>query len=208
MNILLLDDHLMTLDGYALYLNPTENSFQKVLDCKEFYQWLLTDPQVDLAVIDYNIPSYDEKNLHNGADCALLLKELKPNCRIILITAHHESMILYNINQRVQPYALISKIDFNQELMDGLLSNKLDHPYLSAKVKEAILSINKKTTLLDATNREILMYLTQGFKINQLDQFLSLSKSGIQKKVSKMIVDFEVKDYHELVQVLKREKLL
>ena len=49
------------------------------------------------------------------------------------------------------------------------------------------------------------MYLAQGFKIAQLEDYVSMTKSCIQKKVSKMIQEFNVKDYQELIQLLKKE---
>lgn len=208
MKILLLDDHLMTLDGYILYLYPEKNTFYKVTNCKTFYEWLSKDYDIDMAIIDHDLPPDLERNLHNGADCALLLKQLKPNCKVVLITAHDEAMFLYNLNRKVQPDALISKIDFNEDLVRDLLNNETCFPYYSHQIKQAIISINKRTTLLDPLNREILMYLSQGFKTNQLDAFIPLTKSGIQKKISKMLQDFNVKDYQELIQTLKKDNLL
>lgn len=208
MDILLLDDHLMTLNGYESFLNPEENNFYKVSNCKDFHEWLCKDLNVDMAIIDHDLPPYFEKNLLNGADCALLLKKLKPNCKLVVITAHDEAMFLYNLNRKVQTDALISKIDFDENLVHDLLNIEPGYPYYSHQIKQAIISINKKTTLLDPLNREILMYLSQGFKTNQLDAFIPLTKSGIQKKISKMLQDFNVKDYQELIQFLKKDHLL
>lgn len=208
MNILLLDDHRMTLDGYSLYLNPEENNFYKVLNCKDFYEWLICNPEVDFAIIDQELPPYPEKELANGCDCAVLLNSLKPNCKIIIITSHEEAVILYNINQKGKPDALISKSDFDEEMIKNIINGKVSLPFFSARVKMSITEINKKETLWDPLNREILMYLSQGFKISQLELFIPLTKSGIQKKVSKMIQDFNVKDYQELIQLLKKEDWL
>ncbi|MBA5793457.1 response regulator transcription factor [Flavobacterium sp. xlx-214] len=208
MNILLLDDHLMTLDGYALYLQPEMNSFYKVSNCEEFYNWLFTDTLVDIALIDYNLPPYNAASLFNGSDCALLLQQAQPNCKIILVTAHDEAVFLYEMNKKVNPYAIISKIDFNQELINELLNTATKAPYYSPKVKEAFTKITRKNTLLDSNSREILLYLSQGFKSSQLSQFINLSQSGIQKKITKMLQDFNVNDYHELIQILKKDNLL
>lgn len=208
MNILLLDDHRMTLDGYSLYLNPEENNFYKVLNCKDFYEWLICNPEVDFAIIDQELPPYPEKELANGCDCAILLNSLKPNCKIIIITSHEEAVILYNINQKGKPDALIIKSDFHEEMITNIINHKTTLPFFSPRAKEAIAETSKKQTLWDPVNREILMYLSQGFKTSQLENLLPLTKSGIQKKVSKMIQDFNVKDYQELIQLLKKEDWL
>jgi DNA-binding NarL/FixJ family response regulator len=65
-----------------------------------------------------------------------------------------------------------------------------------------------RLTLLDPTNREILMYLSHGFKIFQIQDFISLSTSGIQKRISKMLQEFDVSDYQELIVLVKKEGLL
>ncbi len=208
MNILLLDDHRMTLEGYPRYLNPKENDFYKVLNCKDFYEWLIGNPDVDFAIIDQELPPYPEKELTDGCDCALLLKNLKPDCKVIIITSHDEAVILYNINQKGKPDALISKSDFDEEMIMNIISLKTPLPFFSPRAKEAMAEINKKQTLWDPVNREILMYLSLGFKISQLENILPLTKSGIQKKVSKMIQDFNVRDYQDLIQLLKKEDWL
>jgi len=198
----------MTLDGYALYLNPHENSFYKILNCKDFYEWLYSNPGVDFAIIDQELPPYPEKKLENGSDCALLMKKLKPNCTIIIITSHEEAIVLYNINQKGKPDALICKSDFDEETITNIINAKVSLPFYSTRVKKAIVEINKKDTLLDPINREIIMYLSHGFKITQLEFLIPLTKSGIQKKVSKMIQDFNVKDYQELIKLLKNDDWL
>jgi len=205
MNILLLDDHTMTLDGYSLYLDREKNNFYKILNCESFYEWLTSNPEVDFAIIDYELPPYPEKELMNGGDCALLLKSLKPDCNIIISTSHEETVILYNIYQTCKPDALIVKSDFSEKMITAIFNQQTTLPFYSARAKQAITLTNKKETLWDAKNREILMYLAQGFKIAQLEDYVSMTKSGIQKKVSKMIQEFNVKDYQELIQLLKKE---
>jgi DNA-binding NarL/FixJ family response regulator len=209
MNILLADDHLMTLEGYISILNNPEYQYSKLLTCEQIYHWIMQGNIPDVAVLDHDMPSYKELELNSGADCALLIRQYAPDCKIILITAHEEAVILYNMYKKTHPDALIVKSDFTGEIFRVLVGKDIsESSYLSPKAKAAVKSIMNRLTLLDPTNREILMYLSHGFKIFQIQDFISLSTSGIQKRISKMLQEFDVSDYQELIVLVKKEGLL
>lgn len=204
MNVLLIDDHQMTLEGYVVLLKHPKRRFYKALDAKEVYDHLQSGLLPDVALIDYNIPYYAEQNLFSGADCAVLIKKYAPLCKIILITAHDEALTLHNIYHKIHPNALIVKGDFTTEMIKILMGNDFTTPFLSGRAKEALQEVRIKQTLLSPTNIEILMYLSQGFKINELEKIICLTKSTIQKRITKMLCEFQVKDYQELIRILKK----
>ena len=209
MNILLADDHPMTLEGYISILNIPNYNFIKALTCEEVYINVLKDKIVDIAIIDHDMPAFPERGLENGVDCALFIRKCLPECKIILITAHEEAMLLYNIHKKIDLYGLIVKSDFTADVFKKLVSESShEESYYSYQVKEALKEVNKRTTLLNSKNREILFYLTQGFKISEIESFVSLSTSGIQKRISKMLEEFDVSDYQKLIKIVKREKLI
>src|SRR5690606_27196410 len=153
--------------------------FYKILTCESLYEWLSSNLEVDFAIIDYELPPYREKELMNGGDCALLLRSLKPDCNIIIRTSHEETVILYNIYQTCKADALIGKSVFSEKMITAIFNQQTTRPFYPARAKQAITLTNKKETLLDAKNREIRMYLAQGFKIAQLEDYVSMTKSGI-----------------------------
>ena len=59
-----------------------------------------------------------------------------------------------------------------------------------------------KVSLLNETNIEILMYLSKGFKVNELAEVIGLSKSAIQKRIAKMQLEFNVSDTSGLIKVM------
>ena len=207
MNVLIIDDHPLIMEGYISFLNQSTHVYHKITSCEQFFKWIHKGIIPDIAIVDYSIPPFLQKKLHSGADCALLLKKHAPNCKIIMITGHEESMILYNIYEQVSLDALIVKSDFTTKIFkQSILDNISALPYLSPKAKKAINTING--TLMDSKNREILMYLSNGFKIIQLQNFVSLSTSGVQKRIIKMLQEFNVSDYQELIVVAKKEGFL
>ena len=88
MNILIVDDHLMTIEGYINLLKkeiPVFTPF-KSLNCEEAYRLITSVPALDVAIIDYQIPEFAEKGLNSGVDVALLLKQYHPKCKVIMIS--------------------------------------------------------------------------------------------------------------------------
>jgi DNA-binding NarL/FixJ family response regulator len=205
MKILLADDHIMTIEGYKSILNAWDYSYINILNCEQFYYFINSmNVSIDIAVIDYNMPEYKEGKLESGADCSLLIKKKFPNCKIIFITSHEEALVLNEIYKNVRQDALLVKSDFSIEIFKDLIqSRNYDLPYLSTLAKKAVQMVIARDTLLDSKNREILIYLANGFKIKQLEGLILLSNSAIQKRISKMLSDFYVKDYQELIFVAR-----
>lgn len=202
MNILLVDDHIMTLKGYSSILNESNNTIHKTQTCQDVYNVVNKGFVFDVAIIDHNLPAYPEKKLYSGVDCALLLKKENPNCKIILITAHTEFIELYSIYKKVNPSALIVKEDLTIETFRSIVYSSDSSTYFSERAKQAIKFVTSKLPLLSETNIEILMYLSKGFKINELTDIIGLSKSAIQKRIAKMQLEFDVSDTQSLIKVM------
>lgn len=203
MNILLVDDHIMTLEGYAAILNNADTVFTKVQNCEEAYHKIVSSGNFDVAIFDYSIPAYPEQKLHSGVDCAVLLRKYHPDCRIILITAYSEGFELYSIKKKAKPDALIVKEDLTiQSFKEIVFSKELAPNYLSRRAKEAIALVKKQEVLMNDVNIEILMYLSRGYKPGQLSEIIGLSKSGVQKRLSKMQEDFDVPDTSALIKLM------
>lgn len=202
MNILLLDDHTMTLEGYASILERQDTEFHKLLNCEQFYQWIEQGNAANVAVIDHDLPAFPQQGLYNGADCALLLRKRCPDTRIVLVTAHTEVLLLYSIYKKVKPDIMLSKEDVDPEEFRTLLYSETHTAYQSSRIKQAIKEANLRISLLDDTNREILMYLSKGFKVKDLEDVVFLTKSAIQKRLSKIQNEFNVRDVNDLIKVL------
>lgn len=208
MNVLLIDNHPMILDGYVSILEQPSYKFHKILSCEQLYYWLLKGNIPDVALIDYNLPSFVTENLYNGSDCAALISQYAPNCKNIIITAHEEATVLYQIFRKASLSGLIVKADFVTQEVRDLIKGELKEPYLSCRVKEALNEIRMRESLISSNNIEILMYLSQGFKVNQISAFVKLSTPTIQKRVNKMLHDFAVSDRYELVQYCKSNNII
>jgi DNA-binding NarL/FixJ family response regulator len=208
MNILIVDDHLMTIEGYiALFEKeiPVSASF-KALSCEEAYHIINSASVLDWAIIDYQIPEFEEKELNNGIDIALLIKKHHPKCKVIMITAYQEAVIVYDIYRKAQPDALIIKNDISYTSFKECLTS--ENRYLSTTAQKAIGIINSNEELFNEVNREILLYLKQGYKLNEIEQYVPLTTSGIQKRVTKLKELFNVTDINGLIKEAVKNEIV
>lgn len=210
MNILLVDDHPMTVEGFRNALlnnNQSKNQvvFTEANTCKEAYiaiqRAIAIQKKIDIAIIDQGLPNYTEQSIYSGSDLVVLLKKLMPDCKIIMITAHTEVIIIYDIAKKIRPDGLVIKNDITPtnlyEIVTAVLAGDL---YQSPMVKSCINEIWKKELMIDDYNRQILLYLSKGFKIKELEIIVHLTTSTIQKRIIRMKKAFEASDDTGLVK--------
>jgi DNA-binding NarL/FixJ family response regulator len=209
MNIFIVDDHPMTVEGYINALTgvsfDTQAFYTKAHNCQDAYLIMSRKASFkqlfDIAIIDKGLPSYELKSILSGSDLAVLIQEKMPNCKIIMITAHTEVIILYGIVKKVRPDGLIIKNDLTPEkLQQAVIEVMRGNQYHSPMVKSCINKIWKKELMIEDYNRQILLYLSKGFKTKELEEIIHLSTSAIQKRIIRMKNVFDVTDDSSLVK--------
>ena len=210
MNIFLIDDHPMTVEGYnnALLETPfglCNPIFTKAYNCEDAYAILLRKLSqkkiFDIAIIDKGLPGYKPKSILSGSDLAIYMREMMPTCKIIMITAHTEVIIVYDIVKKVRPEGLIIKNDVTpQKLQQAVTAIVAGEQYYSTIVKKCINDIWKKELMIEDYNRQILLYLSKGFKIKELESIIHLTTSTIQKRIIRMKKAFGVPNETGLVK--------
>lgn len=196
MNVLIADDHQITIDAYktilsfSLQLGDNIN-FIEANSCEEAYlkinQCLDNNLRIDLAILDYSMPIYSEKNILNGADVCIYLQKQMPNCINMILTSIMENIILFEIILNVKPHGIVTKsdIDGNKflEIIEILLSGK---KYRSDFVSMQIEEIWENKAFVNELNRKILQYLAKGYKLKEIAQELDVSEITIKKRISKI----------------------
>ena len=196
-NILLIDDHPAILNGYISVLNFNEKKIELkptfCHNCEEAYVEI-TKPEnenmFDFILVDRSLPPFHESNIKSGEDLVLLAREHQPKAKIIMLTAHAETFIIYDILHKTKPNGLIIKSDATGEvLLDAFHDIVEGKTYYSATVNENIKDLLIREDYLDSINRQIIVMLAQGFKNKTIALQLGLSDSTVEKRKSK-IKDF------------------
>lgn len=196
MNVLIADDHQLTIDAYktilsfSLQLGDNIN-FIEANSCEEAYlkinQCLDNNLRIDLAILDYSMPIYSEKNILNGADVCIYLQKQMPSCINMILTSIMGNIILFEIILNVKPHGIVTKsdIDGNKflEIIEILLSGK---KYRSGFVSMQIEEIWENKAFVNELNRKILQYLAKGYKLKEIAQELDVSEITIKKRISKI----------------------
>lgn len=206
MNFIIIDDHPFILEGYANVIEQyfTKSSITKLANGKEAYDFINDNPisrLSDIAIIDYNIPSYLEQNLNNGIDVCNLIKKEIPYCKTIMLTAHTEKIFILDIIKQSQPNAVATKGEITPDNLTDIINEVINNDkYYSPYVRETLNETLDDKSLIDDYNRQILYLLSKGYKIIELDKIIPISYSAIQKRIAKMKVVMNVQDDKGLVK--------
>jgi len=202
LNILIVDDHPFIIEAYKNTIagyHPSEFEFNitQANDCKSAYN-IITNPNVapyDVAFFDISMPAYEEKNILSGEDLAKLMKKTLPNCRIILLTMHTESLKINNIIKTINPNGLIIKNDLTfDELLNAFDKILKNENYYSQTVVKFVSQNTGENALIDEFDRQILHHLSRGVKTKNIPLHTSLSLSAIEKRKLNLKELFDIRD--------------
>lgn len=208
MNILLIDDQQAILDGIKYYLKHLSNKFYEAKSWEQAYNILEEGIIPDVVLLEYNLRPYEQQNLHTGIDCAALIRKYAPKCKIIINTGEEAAYVLYKIYAVKDVDAIIVKSDVKTEDLINVVNGKIQERYLCDRAQEAVSVISQSSTFSDLVNLEILMYIWRCYNMSELENIFGLSKSAIQKRISKMLKEFKMTDRYHLMQFLKEKKII
>jgi DNA-binding NarL/FixJ family response regulator len=209
-NILLVDDHPAILNGYISVLRFNNKGVELTptfcYNCEDAYE-AITKPEhanfFDFIFLDLSLPPYHDKNIKSGEDLAVLAKEYQANAKIIILTAHAEIFVIYDILHKTKPNGLIIKGDATGDVILDAFHDVIDgKTYYSATVSDSIKDLLIREDFLDSINRQILVLLAQGFKNKTIASQLGLSDSTVEKRKSK------IKDFFFIKKITDEELII
>lgn len=184
----MVDDHPPIIEGYKSILSF--NTFGYKLNtlaahsCESAYK-IITDVKrpFDIVFLDLTLPPYPEQKLESGEDLVPVVKKHHPNAKIIILTSHSESIVLFKIMKEHYLDGILVKSDFkSEELITAFDTVVRGGSYYSETVSKLQRSWEEKSKVMDSYNRQILLLLSQGVKTKNLPNMLHLSKSAIDKR--------------------------
>lgn len=193
LHVLGIDDHVVVLEGYHYMFqnldhNHGELTFVKAKDCKTGYKVISANQGTpfDLALLDYSIPHYEDKQLHTGADLAMLIRKIMPECKIIMMTMHKEIDIIGGILETINPEGFINKSDCTTDELSFAFKQVLDGNTFYSKAISNYLKRKEKGDALEDIDVRIILLLAKGIKNKNLSNYIPLSDSAIEKRKYKI----------------------
>lgn len=216
-NVLIVDDHPFIIQGYknVIKLFPDKNiefTFYEAIDCKTGYEAVINATvNYDIAFLDVSMPTYEEKGINTGEDIAKLLMREIPECKIVLLTMHSESLKVQSIIDEIDPLGLIIKNDLGFDSMILALQTVLKgDKYYSDSVIKFLNNQQKEKVYVDVIDRQILLYLNKGINYDDIPLYISISSSSVKtrKEHMKELLGIEGCEDRELAAVAKDRGML
>ncbi|WP_299521054.1 response regulator [Winogradskyella sp.] len=202
-NILMVDDHPIIIEGYQNVLMATKEDDQTLLidtanNC-DTAQLMINRASkgtpYDVCFFDISLPPSEDGRYASGEDLALLAKRVLPDAKIIILTMFNESFRIHNIIKEINPDGFLIKSDLtSMELADAFQQILKYPPYYSSTVSNYVKKTITSEIYVDDINRKILHLLSQGIKTKSLSEYIPLSTSAIEKRKKQLKLLFSVTD--------------
>lgn len=177
MNILIADDHPLTLQGTKSFV---ESLGFRVIDTALNGVSALNLIHLyvpDIAILDINMPGLD------GLEIAKKVQESKLQTRIILLTMHRE-MTIYKMAKEYGVYGYVLKENAYKELDNCLLQVSAGNRYESKFAEEDLIVDHKDDNLdfakLTLSEKKIIQLIAQQKTSKQIAELLFLSEKTVE----------------------------
>ncbi|MEL1244034.1 response regulator [Flavobacterium sp. DGU11] len=221
LNILIVDDHPMTVNGYINVLSDEDFEgynliFTKALDCEQAYNLITsaegTGNPFDIAYLDLSLPPYADKNIFSGLDLGRLIRDVLPNCTIIILTMHSEASLIDRLIKEINPQGILCKSDIDiDEFLNAFKIIFSGDTYLSSKIVKSLKDKVFDNYNLDSYDRQILMRLNEGIQTANIPNYIPLSLSAIEERKARMknmLLQGRGGDEQELIEAIKKMGIL
>lgn len=202
-NILMVDDHPIILEGYQNVLMATKKDEHEYLihtantcdAANHLLQRSVNDNPYDICFFDISLPASEDGSINSGEDLALITRDLLPKAKIIILTMFNESFRIHNIIKAVNPEGFLIKSDLTSyELAEAFQHILSSPPYYSSTVSNFLKRSVTSKVYVDDINRQILHLMSQGIKTKSFTEYIDLSMSAIEKRKKQLKLLFGVED--------------
>jgi two-component system nitrate/nitrite response regulator NarL len=177
MQILLVDDHAILLDGIKTLLEKVEGiSVTATAQSAEKALHILKDTEVDLVITDFNMPGMDGLSLIHS------IKKINPKIKTIVLSMHDETHLVKEIlRSGVNGYVL--KKDTHHELLKAIHEVEQGKIYLSSDINKILIDNLQNPDdgkLLSDREREIVKLIAKEYSNKQIAEKLFISERTVE----------------------------
>ena len=187
LKVLIIDDHPMMVDGcknILLNIPYIEPSIITACNCSEAHKIITASlTPFDFVLLDINLPPFEQEKIFSGEDLAVLVRKRWPDCKIIMLTSHTETLVLFNLIKKINPEGVLIKSDFTPE--DFLIAFKTifdGNTCFTITARQSLKNVYIDDNYLDSYNRRIISLLAKGISTKSLPNHLNISISAIDKR--------------------------
>jgi DNA-binding NarL/FixJ family response regulator len=199
-NVVILDDHLMVLEGLQTMLDNQQNivvtnTFNRGLDLLKF----LETETPNIILLDINLPD------SNGIDLCKTITNLYPQINIIGLSNFNDTSFIKNmIRNGAKGYLL--KNTTKEELIKAIKTANHGKTYLPTKLKDKLLNesfgVQSSTFIPKLTRREneILNCIAEEFTNSEIADKLFISTKTVESHRKNLLQKFGVRNTAGLIK--------
>lgn len=202
-NVLMVDDHKMTLVGYSSALermNEEAHTYKFYTTHATTIESALNEmdtqfrlKQLHLVFLDIQFQKDQSNIYHSGEDLGIEIRKRFPKTKIIVITTFDNSLLIQNLLESINPEGLLIKSDLAPSTFsDAVLEVLEDPPYYSKTVTKFLRKQHGFNYHLDRLDRLIIYYISIGKQTKDLPTYIPLSLPAIEKRKKRLKEIFEV----------------
>ncbi|MFD1293009.1 response regulator [Lutibacter holmesii] len=216
-SVLIVDDHPIIADAYksAFDYISSENDELKfditiVNNSDDAIETITKASKangIDIVFLDISLPPSTDGKILSGEDIGIKIRQIIPNCKIIIATTFNDNYRIQVILKNVNPDGFLIKNDVNKnELVTSIKTILADTPYYSKSVLELFRKQSSIDYKLDKIDRQLLYEMSIGTKMKDLPKIIPMSMTGLEKRKKHLKVLFEVKENDDRELILKAKE--
>jgi DNA-binding NarL/FixJ family response regulator len=214
-SILIVDDHLMIIDGYKTALKFGFSKFSDLtlkvdysIDFNgaiEKINYSKKNENYDLVVLDLSIPQCHKHKMNTGEDLGKWIRSTSPSTKLLVVTQFDDCIRINNCLNQLHPegFLIKSEITSSMDLVTAVHRVLIDKLHYGKKVSEILKNRHLFGFHLDNISIQILYEISNGASMKELVDLIPMSKGGIQKRKKQLKEAFKIKNNSDRDLVLK-----
>lgn len=205
--VLLVDDHLMFLEGLqSLFANEKNIEVIGAASSAQIALDILKEVQPDIVITDLSMPDMD------GSSLVATLQKIHPNIYTLVLSMHSEAQIISKlINQHINGYLL--KNAEKEELLTAVKTIARGENYFSKEVKEIFTqnSFNRNYQVipeLSKREKEVLKLIGDEYTTKEIADLLFISQNTVESHRKNMFSKLNVKNVAGLIKMALKNNLI
>ncbi len=212
-HILLIEDHLITLEAYraVLELMPQEFIITEAQSIDRALEKIKEQPAqlpFDIAFVDIHFAGNQSQKMESGEELAAELKKRFPYIKIIIPTQYNQPERIRYIMDTVAPDALLLKEEFRSAHIIQAVETILGGGHYYSPKVESLLQNNPMD--FDDYDLKILSCIARGVKIKDIENYVPLSLRAIEDRKSALMVKLDVpaRNNEKLITIAREKGLI
>tara|TARA_R110002033_G_C3897081_1_gene239717 strand:+ start:11874 stop:12551 length:678 start_codon:yes stop_codon:yes gene_type:complete len=192
-SILIVDDHLIIIDGYKTALKFGFSSFSDAKleidyavnfnSAVEKIKYSCNTGGYDLIVLDLSLPPCEKYKMNIGEDLGKWIRTHSTETKLLVITSYDDTIRINNVLNLLNPEGFLLKSEISaMDLVTAVHRILVGKLHYGKKISEILKNRHKSNFHLDNISIQILKEISNGTKAKDLTKYIPMSKSGIEKR--------------------------